>query len=384
MIDNLVPIKEIPAYFRRALKRMEVIAWTIFLLVLVAMIVGACVYAYRLVLRKGFFTPKANYYTALSTASGLAEGNPVLLFGFVAGEITHIEPAPAETAQFNVMVEFAIKWPYYQYLKTDSRVKVSASDLLGSRVLEVSKGVEGQPTYLFEDQKTTAIWRAGKYEPVTLNTRYWIIADEETSFADRLIELVDDVRGSLPGLFALTNQMSMVLANTADATSNINVVLMDLQPVTKQLATQTAEGQAALAKLLLSSNVHANLEGLLLQSQVSAHNLGLITAQLTNANGSMGNWLMPSNLNLELALTLANVRGNLSGMTTNLVPTLIGLAQITSNLSHQVQASSNLMSEMSSAVINADKIFRGLQKHWFIKSAFKEPGKDTPEKAPEK
>ena len=57
---------------------------------------------------------------------------------------------PPDEFYHNIYVEFEIKDPYYGYLWTEgSRAKVTTADLLGKRVLEVTKGTGGYPTYIF-------------------------------------------------------------------------------------------------------------------------------------------------------------------------------------------------------------------------------------------
>jgi transcriptional regulator with XRE-family HTH domain len=52
--------------------------------------------------------------------------------------------------------------------------------------------------------------------------------------------------------------------------------------------------------------------------------------------------------------------------------TIINLANITSNLNAQVQANSNLVSHVDSAIVQADTFMQGLKHHWLLRSAFKE------------
>ena len=56
----------------------------------------------------------------------------------------------------------------------------------------------------------------------------------------------------------------------------------------------------------------------------------------------------------------------------NLNQSLENLANMTSNLNAQVQANTNLLQEISTAIVNADNLIQGLKRHWLLRSAFKE------------
>src|SRR6185369_2234881 len=86
--------------------------------------------------------------------TGLKVGDPVMLMGFAAGAITAIKPMPANQFTYNVYVEFELKAPNYGYIWTEgSRAKIATADLLGKRVLEVTKGLGGYPTYIFHPMR---------------------------------------------------------------------------------------------------------------------------------------------------------------------------------------------------------------------------------------
>ena len=92
---------------------------------------------------------------------GLKVGDPVMLMGLDVGQITRMEPMPPEEFHHNIYVEFEIKDPYYGYLWTEgSRAKVATADLLGKRVLEVTKGTGGYPTYIFHPLREVSMAEA--------------------------------------------------------------------------------------------------------------------------------------------------------------------------------------------------------------------------------
>ena len=73
----------------------------------------------------------------------------LMLMGSEVGKITKVEPLPPDFHYGNVFIAFEVKENHYGYLWEDSRARVAASDFLGNRFIELTKGTNGAPTYLF-------------------------------------------------------------------------------------------------------------------------------------------------------------------------------------------------------------------------------------------
>ena len=404
------------------------------------LLAGFSYYVYHTAERKGWFLSKVHYFTFVDSAAGLKVGAPVMMMGFEVGEITRILPEPPDDLLYNVYIEFQIKDPNYGYLWTDSRARVAASDFLGSRHIEVTKGTNGVPTYLFSDRENlfiketiagkelpkmkfaediydrsktnriahatdwvsresltklseagvrnaqvfdpsvqrkspTCIWvdTTGAYLTITKDTKpYWLLSNESPALTEQLEELVSKVDKALPAIFSLTNQISVLLTNATQAITNVDGLL-------------TAAGPAV-----------ANARELLAKLQLVADDAKAITGNLREPKGSLGEWLIPTNLNFQLQqtltaatdtlattkLTIANTDTNLSLVVSNLSRTLDNIANLTANLNAQVQTNSNLVSEISAAIVHADEMMQGLKKHWLLRSAFK--GTNAPPAKPRK
>ena len=195
----------------------------------------------------------------------------------------------------------------------------------------------------------TGVWRdkAGRYEfHSKTNKPYWLRSDETPAITDRLEKLVAQVEVALPNILSLTNQISRVLANSIQVTSNLNVVAVNAQPASANLAALSAQLRApgALGEWALGTNIQRQLE-----------------TTLTSANA-----------------TITHTDTNLTAMVENLALSLDNLAGITSNLNAQVQANTNILSSISSAVVNADDLVQGLKRHWLLRSAFKSKATNAP------
>ena len=436
-------LQDLTPQLRTRLSRVERAVGGFVIVATLVLLAGFAYYVHHTAERKGWFLNKVRYFTFVDSAAGLKVGAPVMMMGFEVGEITRILPEPPEDTVYNVYIEFQIKDPNYGYLWTDSRARVAASDFLGSRHIEVTKGTNGVPTYLFSERvnlfvketlsgketpklkfaedvydrsKTnriahatdwlsrdalvklneagtrnvqvfdpeikrklpTCVWvdTEGAYQPITKDTKpYWLLARESPALTERLEGLVDKVEKALPNILSLTNQIAGVLTNATHAITNVDDLLTAARPA-------VVDARTLLAKL-----------------QPVADDVKTITGNLRDPKGSLGEWLIPTNLNLQLQqtltaatdtlatakLTIANTDTNLTLVVSNLSRTLDNIASLTASLNAQVQTNTNIVSEISAAIVHADELMQGLKRHWLLRSAFKgtnaPPAKPAPPKA---
>ena len=66
----------------------------------------------------------------------------------------------------------------------------------------------------------------------------------------------------------------------------------------------------------------------------------------------------------------------------NLGRSLDNLANLTSNLNSQVQVNTNILGEISRAIVNADSFLQGLKRHWLLRSAFRNKDANAPPAPP--
>jgi ABC-type transporter Mla subunit MlaD len=156
-----------------------------------------------------------------------------------------------------------------------------------------------------------------------------------------LDRIVGQVEAALPSFLQLTNDLARILANTASATSNLDIMAAKARPAAENLAEISAQlrGEGALGEWLLSAETR-----------------GQLNVALTNTS-----------------VLLANTDTNLNVLVAELAKSLENLAGITSNLNSQVQANTNVVKSVSDAIVHADELMQGLKRHWLLRSAFKEP-----------
>jgi len=377
-------LQDLTPQLRTRLSRMErAVGW--FVMIATGLLLfGFGYYIYKTAERKGWFTPKFQYQTSLNDATGLHVGDPVKLMGFQAGAITDIIPE-APDAYYGVTIKFVILKPHYGYIWDDSTVSVT-SDLLGNRALQITKGSVGMPTIL-EDTNRNAVamlnWKVvrdarkkiladlTKSNPdlqrtndaafnwtvkneleqmanansnqfyTNLTASYWINPDEAPSLQSRLQKVVDTVEAGLPNILNLTNQLASTLNGATSLTSNLNTVAINVQPAISNVTTLLSE---------------------------------------LNRPGALGDWLLPTNVNQKLDSVMGNADSAVGNLNTNLLTlnlTLLHLADITSNLNNQVQVNTNMLTDISKTVVDADDLVQGLKHHWLLRSAFKSENKKT-------
>jgi len=368
-------LQDLTPQLRTRLSRMErAVGWFVIIATLL-LLCGFGYYVYNLAERKGWFITKIPYQTSISSGAGLKVGDPVKLMGFDVGEITSIEPnKPYE--YFNITIYFRIKDPHYGYIWSDSAVKVNADNFLGQRYLEVTKGKGGVPTVLESTNDVDGILRwdvfrnrekqlekqfasreellkalndEAKKNPrlyytnlIARETAPWLEPQESPAVTERLEKLVSQVEDALPGILSLTNQLGAVLSNSVHLTSNLTIVASDARP--------------------------------------TFSNLARLTGQLDHP-GALGELLIPTNLNQKLDGVLGGADDAMANANTNLLTlnqSLINLGNLTSNLNNQVQANSNILSNMSKAIVDADDLVQGLKRHWLLRSAFKKQKTNEP------
>lgn len=412
-------LQDLTPQLRTRLSRMErAVGWFVVLATLL-LVVGFGYYLRNTAKRKGWFKTRVSYFTMLDRATGLRVGDPVMLMGFEVGQITDVQPQPPEDFQFNVYVEFEIREPNYGYIWTEgSKAKVTSTDLLGKRVLEVTKGTGGHATYVFNpvselnlgeattlsnpgrwlvagdfyEHDTNLVLKAGtpldqnvltilrrlgreKFSILDTNTLHKAPTGVWNDYQGGYVKFTPRSPTQKPNLYwlyseetpAVTEQVDKIIAQVREALPNI-------LGLTNQLSAMLVHG----------TSMASNLNDMAQAARPVATNLTAISMKLREP-GSIGEWMLgvagqrqlqatientyTTITNANMAIT--NTDANLTELLDNLGRSLNSLADITSNLNSQVQNNTNILSSISKAVTDADDLVQGLKRHWLLRSAFK-------------
>lgn len=88
----------------------------------------------------GLFQRMATLRTYLDDSAGMGEGATVRLNGIAIGSIEHVRLSGERTKGRIVVISMRIKRDYLSEIPTDSKAGISASNLLGDKYINISKG----------------------------------------------------------------------------------------------------------------------------------------------------------------------------------------------------------------------------------------------------
>ena len=171
--------------------------------------------------------------------------------------------------------------------------------------------IQSNSIYVFNNRNNAkhvvGVWRTEfqRYESYDHNKNdpIELPADESVPVADRLDRIVGQVESAIPGILALTNQLTTILNNAVVATSNLNVTLatanttlIAAQPVVTNLNTFLVNTDTNLGALLINlADITGNLS---VQVRANSNLLGGIYKTVVDADdlvqGLKRNWLLRS------------------------------------------------------------------------------------------
>lgn len=113
------------------------------IMALVAMIiVGALIFL--LTSRQNFFTSTFVLRTYMDDSSGMTEGAPVRLNGILVGELDELKLTDSKDPRRAVEIVMSVRSKYLGEIPKDSRAGISASNLLGDKFINITRGTQPQ------------------------------------------------------------------------------------------------------------------------------------------------------------------------------------------------------------------------------------------------
>lgn len=351
-------LQDLTPQLRTRLGRVERLVGLFLLVSVLLSVVALASYIRHIAKKRGWFTVTVPYYTMIGDATGLRVGSPVIMKGFVVGEITRVDTTEwsewHRQNNYNVFVGFIVRDPYHGYIWTDSRVKLGAGGFLGDRSIELVRGSTGLVTVVTsEGQPTRILSEKYAWKPAETNMAYlteeeapngfFLTAEEEVPLPTQLTLIANQVSDALPGVFAMTNQ--------------VNIALGNLTNITAQLASTMPKVDGAITEAT---------------KLVSA-----ITPSLQKPGG-LGELVLPTNLNTQITLLVSNFNpgsGPLAVTLSNVNQRLTDIGLTLTNVNHQLGQNTNLLADanqltrdVGSLSVTIDTLLR---KHWIFRSAFK-------------
>jgi hypothetical protein len=316
------------------------------------------------------------------------------------GEITKVElNSPID--YYKLTVQFDLREPYYGYVWTDSKVQV-VSDMLGHRWLQIIPGVNGAPTVAGKAGASLRLLNQDVYKKElanilselalqatnksVANTNSPVQIDEAAIRMNARQKVHEAAKSDLPRFYpfapSATNLYFILPDETPDLMGRLEQVASTVEKALPSFLNLTNLVAGALTNAI---NLEEHLTGLIDDTRPAVTNLGAITGNLKNPQGSLGTWLIPPTTLGQLDETLASAHRtmadtdtNLNTVISNINLSLESLAGITSNLNAQVQANTNMLSSISKTVSDSDTFIQGLKRHWLLRSAFKPAKTNAP------
>lgn len=376
-----MPLQDLTPQLRTRLSRVERLVGLFVTVATILLIIGLTYYVLQTAKRKGWGRQKLPYFLLIDSAAGLQVGGRVRLMGFDIGEITQIT-AGEPYDPYNVYVQIRVWEPYYGYIWADSRAKIFSADFLGGRYVEVTKGTNAPPSYLFNQLRTVSIQTAKELA----NRPNVVLGQEIYAGNDLVLGAYAPLNSSNLNTIVQLGFENLTVVDKAIKTKKPDGIWDDktaaYKPVTpdnKGYWLEVEESPALTERLeRVVNTVEDALPDFLALTNKLASVLTNAAAIVTHADDLMVT-AKPVLTNVAARLdqvlsssdkTIITAQTNINVIVSNLVVTLENVGNLTSNLNAQVQANGFILRQVSDLVVHTDEAVQGLKRHWLLKGAF--------------
>jgi ABC-type transporter Mla subunit MlaD len=376
-----MPLQDLTPQLRTRLSRVERLVGLFVTVATILLLVGLTYYLVQTAKRKGWGRQKLPYFLLIDSATGLQVGGRVRLMGFDIGEITQIT-AGEPYDPYNVYAQIRVWEPYYGYIWADSRAKIFSADFLGGRYIEITKGTNAPPSYLFYEFQTVSVQEArtlvdrpnivlgqeiyatnefvlGAYAPLTTSNFNNIaqLGLENIKIIDKAKEtkkpvgIWDDKAGAYQPVPPENKGYWLQVEESAALSERLERVVSTVEDALPAFLGLTNKLAGVLTN---AATIVTHADDLMLTAKPVLTNLG---AKLDAVLSSSDQTIIAAQTNIALLVS-------------NLVVTLENVGNLTSNLNAQVQANGFILRQLSDLIVNADETVQGLRRHWLLKGAF--------------
>ena len=253
-------------------------------------IVGLCAFIILFVLvflltqSQGLFHSTATLHTFMDDASGITEGTPVRLNGILVGSLDKVQLTNSTDPKRRVEFDMQVRAEYLPQIPEDSVVGIAASNLLGDKYLNITKGT-GKPA------KDGAELKALQSQDIP--------------------ELMAQMSGLLGSFQGIVNRVDSLLVGVEQGKGNIGLLLKD-DELYKRLNGIVAEGDGLLKDI---RNGHGTLSKVIYDDALyndlrkPLQRVDTMLADLQAGQGSAGKLLKDPALYDEARATIAEIKG---------------------------------------------------------------------------
>jgi phospholipid/cholesterol/gamma-HCH transport system substrate-binding protein len=254
------------------------------------------------------FESAINLYTVFDDVEGLQKGNNVWFSGVKVGTVKEI----SFHGQNQVEVTMRIVEDVQQYIRKDSKVKISSEGLIGNKILVIEEGSMDAPVVEPEARLESISTFDTENIMVTLQKNNQNLVDITNDFKEitsRLLQGSGTV-GSLLFDSTLANNMKTVVENLEDISANSVMASRALNRFTSKLNNEEGLANQMLTDTVVFSQLRMSARQLQETSETIAaltENLNQATEQLTEKDNSIGVLLNDEEFSEKLKSTMTNL-----------------------------------------------------------------------------
>lgn len=234
---------------------------------------------------KGFFRHYEPLFTFMDDASGLADGTAVRLNGFTIGYLDRVELTNSTDPSKAVKFDMRVKPQYLSSIPVDSKVEISAANLLGDKFLNITRGKSK------ETVKPGAVLPSVQGQDIP--------------------ELMAQSANLLKSFQTIVNRVDNLLAGVEAGKGNIGLLLKDRELYDRmngiasegqKLLADVRNGNGTISKLIYSDELYKDIQSPL-------QRIDAMMADLQAGQGTAGKLLKDPALFNDAQQTLAEIRG---------------------------------------------------------------------------
>ena len=236
------------------------------------------------------FEREVTLRTFMEDSAGMAESSPVRLNGILVGKIEHVRLSGSKDPHRVVEIEMKVEEKFLRDIPEDSVAAISASNLLGDKFINISKGKSPRP--------------------VKPN------GELPSRQAQDIPELMAQSAELLQTFQGIVKRLDVMLADIEAGKGNIGKFLRDeefyarlnaIAANTQQLLADVRTGKGTLSRLLYDDGLYQDIRAPL-------QRLDLVLADLQSGRGTAGKLLKDDALYSEANKSISEVRKLIEGI----------------------------------------------------------------------
>jgi phospholipid/cholesterol/gamma-HCH transport system substrate-binding protein len=250
----------------------------------------AAVLIFLLTSRQGLFIRYATLRTYMSDASGLQDGTPVRLNGITVGYVDRMQLTNSSNPRRAIQFNMSVQEKYLRDIPVDSVAQITASNLLGDKFIDITKGKS--PQYVQPGAEITSV------ETQDIPELMAGMANLLTSFQG----IVDRVNRMLAGVEEGKGSLGKFLNDPALFNSVVN-----LSSEAQKLLTDVRTGGGTISKLIYDPTLYNDF-------QQPIKRIDAILADLQAGHGTAGKLMTDPVLFNETTESMKQIRTMLENL----------------------------------------------------------------------